>query len=139
MAKTKIAFQLELLVEEAPAEVLTAALKVVTAQLAKSSDPTQAHGEMTGEDGSLRWQVRAWPASELLRCVGCGREVARADCDITANGERCSACSLAGAVANHIEEALVNANESGYTDGVIDGTLGVPRRARLIQLLQMLT
>jgi hypothetical protein len=31
----------------------------------------------------------------------------------------------------------VNANQSGYTDGVIDGTLGVARRARLIQLLQM--
>jgi hypothetical protein len=135
MPKTKIAFHLELLIEDAPAEVLAAALKAVTAQLAKSSDPTQANGEIAGEDGSLRWQVRAWPASEVVRCIGCGREVASGDCDITADGERCSACSLAGEVANHIDEAHVNASMRGY----VSGTLGVPPPgARLIHILQLL-
>jgi hypothetical protein len=135
MPGTKIAFELELLIDEAPGEVLVAALRAVATQLAKSPDPMHAHGEATAEDGSLRWRVREWAAGELVRCVGCGREVARAECDVTADGERCRACSLAGTLSDHVEAALVNANERGYVDGV----LGLPRRGRLVRLVDLLT
>ena len=131
MPRTKISFHLELLVEEAPADTLAAALQAVTAEIAKSSATLQARGETIGDDGSVRWQVRAWSESELARCVGCGREVVRADCDVTAEGERCRSCALSGAVATHFEAAVVAANERGYTEGLI----GIPRRGSLIKLL----
>ena len=113
MARTKIAFQMELVVDD-PA-LLPAALKSIAAGLV--SDPATQSAEMIAEDGSLRWQVQSWGASDLVICAGCGREVPRSECDITPDGSRCSKCSLAGDVEEHFEEALTNAYERGRLQG----------------------
>lgn len=113
MARTKIAFQMDLVVDD-PA-LLPAALKSIAEKL--TADPTAKSAEMIAEDGSLRWQVQSWGASDLVICIGCSREVPRSESDVTPEGPRCSKCSLAGNVEEHFEEALTNAYERGRLQG----------------------